>query len=128
MKKLNFITLAIIGIYACLNFSSCKKDDDKEEVVTLIGTWYEQDGWYLIFDSKFYYFCETSSVNSWEEKYEYEYDPSTKKITDISGVTKSGEEITSLGVIYVKKLTATEIWLKEGDLEEGDIRTIKRVK
>ena len=38
MKKLNFIALAIIGLYACLNFSSCKKDDDKEPSDVLSGT------------------------------------------------------------------------------------------
>lgn len=42
MKKLNFIALAIIGLYACLNFSSCKKDDDDNPSISSIkGVWCE---------------------------------------------------------------------------------------
>lgn len=39
MKKLNFIALAIIGLYACLNFSSCKKDDDGPNISLMKGVW-----------------------------------------------------------------------------------------
>ena len=56
MRKLNFITLAIIGIYACLNFSSCKKDDEpKSDTLpdVFVGVWeldeYYSDDIYEIF-------------------------------------------------------------------------------
>ena len=42
MKKLYFVALAIVGIYACLSFSSCKKDDEPSSDKlpdVLVGTW-----------------------------------------------------------------------------------------
>lgn len=44
MKKLYFVALAIIGMYACLNFSSCKKDDEPES--SIIGLWGLDDYYY----------------------------------------------------------------------------------
>ena len=38
MKKFYFYALALVGIYVCLNFSSCKKDDDEPSSDHLSGT------------------------------------------------------------------------------------------
>lgn len=52
MKKLHLIVLAIISLYTCLNFSSCKKDDDKDSPnSSLYGVWAEDgdpDSWGLL--------------------------------------------------------------------------------
>lgn len=44
MKKLKLAAFAVLGLYACLNFSSCKKDNDDEPSSdklpdVLVGTW-----------------------------------------------------------------------------------------
>lgn len=38
MKQFKFILPAIIGVYACLNLSSCSKDDDVTSK-NILGTW-----------------------------------------------------------------------------------------
>lgn len=39
MKKLKYAAFAVLGLYACFNFTSCKKDTKDEPSQTLTGVW-----------------------------------------------------------------------------------------
>lgn len=146
MKKLYLVALAMIGICACVNLSSCSKDDkDNESVVTIIGTWYEEsvestydddeedlDYRYFIVEPENCYFCTTSSANSWEEKYKYIYDESAKTMTVwewYSDGPNNGYDDEADAVWQIVKLTSNELWMKiniKGDLY--DLIKCKRIK
>ena len=102
MKKLYFIVLAIIGIYACFNLSSCSKDD-KDEPSTpeasvkmrpiFIG-WYDEENKDFYNSYQNITYNEGLQVKSYidvtrggESKYEYQYSQNsiTVSVTGITG-------------------------------------------
>ena len=141
MKKLKVVfglfLIFIIGSVA----SSCSKDDDpKSSEVSLIGTWNcfkiewsspEDEGItypYFIVEESNCYFCKTSSVNSWGEKYKYVYDKSNKTITVwqwYEDGPNDGYDNEPDYVWHIQKLTSDELWL---ELNGADIFRFKKVK
>ena len=114
--------------------SSCSKDDDepKSSEVSLIGTWNclkiestypedeEIDYPYFIVQESNCYFCKTSSINSWAEKYKYVYNEKNKTITVwqwYEDGPNDGYDIEPDEVWTIAKLTSTELWL---ELWDGD--------
>ncbi len=145
MKKLKFVLglflILVIGSVA----SSCSKDDDpKSSEVSLIGTWncvkiestYPDDDEisypYFIVQENNCYFCKTSSVNSWEEKYKYVYNQSNKTLTVWQwyedGANDGYDNEPDEAVWSIVKLTSDELWLEISYGTNGDLFKFKRVK
>lgn len=134
MKKLNLILglflIFVIGSVA----SSCSKNDDepKSSEVTLIGTWKcvgvestnreELDYPYFIVQEDNCFFCKTSSVDSWGEKYKYVYDATNNVLKLQEWI--DGSYISYVDVWSVPKLTANELWIKIEYRNEGSDEVI----
>lgn len=133
MKKLKFI-LGLFLIFLIGNVaSSCSSNDDepKSSEVSLIGTWncvkLESTGSddeiaypYFIIQENNCYFCKTSSVNSWSEKYKYVYNKTNKTLTVwqwYEDGEKDGYDSEPDEVWTVAKLTSNELWLEMWDGE-----------
>lgn len=144
MKKLFSFAVAVIGLYACINLSSCKDDKDNDSVVSLIGTWYEEsvestyddedehlDYRYFIVESENCYFCKTSSVNNSDEKYKYIYNEENKTMTVWRWYGNNGYYDEPDDIWQIVKLTSNELWIKinmYGDPNSYDLVKCKRVK
>ena len=143
MKELKvFFGLFLIFIIGSVA-SSCSKNDDepKSSEVSLIGTWERSDSYdvedcypYFIVQEGFCYFCNTSSLSSWGEKYKYVY--SDAKKTLICWEWNENRPNDGYGndeadcVMTIVKLTSDELWLELAEYGEtnGELIKFKRVK
>ena len=137
MKKFQLIALAIIGLYACLNLSSCKKDDDDEKTsVSIVGTWkcyyneYEGEIYtgddidypYMIIDNSYLGFSKTTSMPSAQvggEKYQYSYNDKTMVVTLLQVDRTDNEPYGDPSFeMQITKLNSSELWF-EWDVNGG---------
>lgn len=127
MKKIKFIIgLFLIFVIGSV-VSSCSKDDEVSEA-SLIGTWKCVEVWedgiredvesvfpYFIVEENNCYFCLTTSVYSWEEKYKYVFNKSNQTLTVwewYEDGPNDGYDNEPDDVWSIEKLTSDDLWLE----------------
>ena len=128
MKKFYLVALAIIGIYACLNFSSCTKDEN--EPASIIGVWncyeiYEENPdpftyWgddidypYLVINEKFFSFSNEPFITKVGELFSYTYNEQNKTLSllDLDNETQKPYDEEPF-ILQITKLTSNELWFE----------------
>lgn len=132
---LSLFLIFVIGSGA----SSCSNDDDSPKTPSLIGTWECYDPNldnsvypYFIVEGDHCYFCKTSSLNSWGEKYKYVYNETTKILTVwqwYEGGANDGYDSEPEDFVWsIVKLTSDELWFEIKYETNGDLFKFKKVK
>lgn len=125
MKIFRMIGLAVVAILMCVNFSSCKDDDDDAKTASIVGSWVdvEDPDYTVVFTSSNFEFLEDGDL-----EYSGTYSLSGNKISLTIKKFPGGEQYVGTTETYdVYELTENTLKFGDDGADDPDYN-FKRVK